>query len=109
MEPVSEQSQGVIANFQVTQPTAGKAQAEVYGAGAAATRIVAAAAANLNEVFAQVNQYVETAAKHLRPAPGGPAETSIEFGIKVSADGTLYFVGTSTEVHIKVNVKWTRD
>lgn len=106
MEPINEPR--VIANFLVTRPVAGRGEAEVFGAGAIAARIVATAAANLGEVFGQVNQYIETAAKHLQPAPGGPAETTVEFGIKVSADGTLLFAGTGSEVHMTVTVKWTR-
>ena len=109
METVSKQDPVVIANFLVTPTVVRKGEAEIYGGGGVAARVVAAASANLGEIFAQVNRYVEAAAEHLRPAPGGPAETSIEFGIKVSADGSLVFAGMGAEVHMKVNVKWTRE
>lgn len=109
METIDKQRTVLIASVETSESIAKAGQAEVYAAGATAARLVAAAQVNLDEVFATVNQYVDAAAAHLRPGPDGPAATSLEFGIKIKADGNILLVRAGADLHMKVTVHWKRD
>ena len=97
----------IVAEVEVPQQIG---QAEVYGGGGLAGRLLEQVAVSFEDVASQVQKFVDAGlASHLRPTKGGPAETELEFGIKINADGNVVLARTGADVHLTLKVRWNRE
>lgn len=81
-------------------------QARHYSGTTATGRVLRTLNMDMAEIFDQVKACIDLAAARICPGPGGPAETAVEFGIKISAEGNVVIATVGSEVHLKVSAKW---
>src|SRR4051794_29047173 len=78
------------------------------GTSSAAAQVLSRLKMDLSQVFDQVKTCIDLAAARICPGPDGPSETSIEFGVKISADGNVIVATVGSEVHLTISAKWQR-
>jgi hypothetical protein len=60
------------------------------------------------KVTGSIAVLVDQMAVQLRPRPGGPAQTEVQFGMKVSAEGNVIISKLGGEASLTVKVIWDR-
>ena len=105
---MSETEGRTTASFEVTAtPPERQIEGDHYAniGGAAVAQL---AQLDIDALTTSVRTLVDQMALTFRPREGGPAETEVEFGLKVTAEGSVIVSKLGGEVSMRVKVRWDR-